>query len=213
MKEDHPKILEWILYAIGKIRYQKQRPNVERICHTVRQNYDVPIDDKAIEEHLEAAVAEGAVSKVFNKGQTTYRDPGRVRGKKVLNITKNSDLSKIVVGLTRELGQADGCQLTDVEERIKTSFTFEPEVSEVDLKTCLRLSVKKAVTLGLLTQEGKLLKLTPRSRELIRQRGDRKSEGGYQYSKKRLSAEDLLNEDLPKVKLIVVNCRRTSENV
>lgn len=195
MKEDHQTILKWILFAIGKIRDQKQRPNIERICHTVRQN--LKVTENVVEEHLDQAVEEGSVIKILNKGQETYRDPGHMKAKRILPVGKETDLSKVVVRTIREL-DPEGCSLKDVEDRLRTTFSLDTDLSDVDLKSVLRVSLKKALALGLLTQEGRLFKLSPKSLEVSKVKGDRKSESGSP-KKKRLSAEDLLNEDLPKV--------------
>lgn len=195
MKEDHQTILKWILFAIGKIRDQKQRPNLERISHTVRQNCKVL--ENVVEEHLELAVKEGSVVKLINKGQETYRDPGHMKAKRVLPVGKESDLSKVVVRAIREQ-DPEGCSLKDLEDRLRTTFALETDLSDVDFKAVLRVSVKKALALGLLTQEGRLIKLSLRSLEASKLKGDKRSESGSP-KKKRLSAEDLLNEDLPKV--------------
>lgn len=195
MKEDHQTILKWIIFAIGKIRDQKQRPNLERISHTVRQN--LKVSDDVVEEHLEQAVNEGTVVKLLNKGQETYRDPGHMKARKVLPVGKESDLSKVVVRAVREQ-DVEGCSLKDIEDRLRTTFSLETDLSEVDFKSVLRASVKRALALGLLVQEGRLIKLSLKSLEVSKLKGDRKSDSGSP-KKKRLSAEDLLNEDLPKV--------------
>ncbi|KAE8748833.1 hypothetical protein FOCC_FOCC004427 [Frankliniella occidentalis] len=209
MKEDHQTLLKWILFAIGKIRDQKQRPNLERISHTVRQNCKV--SENAVEEHLDLAVKEGTVVKLINKGQETYRDPGHMKARKVLPVGKESDLSKVVVRAIRE-HDPEGCSLKDIEDRLRSTFALETDLSDVDFKSVLRLSLKKALALGLLVQEGRLIKLSPKSLEVSKLKGDRKSDSGSP-KKKRLSAEDLLNEDLPKTHLpICSECLGTDKN-
>lgn len=195
MKEDHQTILKWILFAIGKIRDQKQRPNLERISHTVRQNCKV--SDDVVEDHLEQAVKEGTVVKLLNKGQETYRDPGHMKAKKVLPVGKGTDLSKVLVRAVREQ-DPEGCTLKDIEDRLRTTFSLETDLSEIDFKSVLRVSLKRALALGLLIQEGRLIKLSLKSLEVSKLKGDKHSEPRTPR-KKRLSAEDLLNEDLPKV--------------
>ncbi|KAK3928002.1 Histone acetyltransferase KAT6A [Frankliniella fusca] len=209
MKEDHPTILKWILFAIGKIRDQKQRPNLERISHTVRQNCKV--SENVVEEHLDLAVKEGTVVKLINKGQETYRDPGHMKARKVLPVSKESDLSKVVVRAIRE-HDPEGCSLKDIEDRLRSTFSLETDLSDVDFKSVLRVSLKRALALGLLVQEGRLIKLSPRSLEVSKLKGDRKSDAGSP-KRKRLSAEDLLNEDLPKTHLpICSECLGTHKN-
>ena len=45
----------WLLDAIHKIRYQKQRPNVQRVAACIRMHHP-QYSDEAVEEHLEQCV-------------------------------------------------------------------------------------------------------------------------------------------------------------
>lgn len=83
----------WILEAIAKIRSQKQRPSVERICHAIRQHHNYHED--VIGEHLEVAVKSGTILKVFNKGQSSYKDPNGMQSTRTLNIDNGADLTKV----------------------------------------------------------------------------------------------------------------------
>ena len=65
----------WLLDAIHKIRYQKQRPNVQRVAACIRMHHP-QYSDEAVEEHLEQCVKNGSRAKVETKGLTSYRDPG-----------------------------------------------------------------------------------------------------------------------------------------
>ncbi len=56
----------WLLDAIHKIRYQKQRPNVDRISACVRMHHP-QYSNEAVEEHLEACAQNGAIQKVGKK--------------------------------------------------------------------------------------------------------------------------------------------------
>ena len=53
----------WLLDAIHKIRYQKQRPNVERIAACVRMHHP-QYSNEAVEEHIEMCVARKSITKV-----------------------------------------------------------------------------------------------------------------------------------------------------
>ncbi len=53
----------WLLDAIHKIRYQKQRPNVARISSCIRMHHP-QYSDEAVQEHLEQCVENGVISKV-----------------------------------------------------------------------------------------------------------------------------------------------------
>lgn len=144
----------WILDAIRKIRSQKQRPSVERICHAIRQHHNYHED--VVAEHLEAAVKEGSVLKVFNKGQSSYKDPGGLQSR-TLRIEKGCDLSKILAKAVRELGERDGSTLKTIEKYVRQSHTVV-ENADVDLKSVLRMAAKRVVARGLLLQEGKAFK-------------------------------------------------------
>lgn len=146
---------KWILDAIHKIRSQKQRPSVERICHAIRQHHNYHED--VIAEHLEIAVKEGAILKVFNKGQSSYKDPGGLQSQRTLRIEKGSDITKVVAKAVRELGEREGSALKTIEKYIRQSHTVI-ENGEDDLKTYLRLAANRAVSRNILSQNGKLYK-------------------------------------------------------
>ena len=54
----------WLLDAIHKIRYQKQRPNVERVAACIRMHHP-QYSNEAVEIHLEECVKNGSISKVL----------------------------------------------------------------------------------------------------------------------------------------------------
>ncbi|KAF5306278.1 hypothetical protein FQA39_LY08976 [Lamprigera yunnana] len=144
----------WILEAIRKIRSQKQRPSVERICHAIRQHHNYHED--VVSEHLETAVKEGTVLKVFNKGQSSYKDPMGLQNR-TLVIEKGVEITKVIAKAVRELGQREGSTLKSIEKYIRQSHTVV-ENPESDLKTALRMAAKRAVSRGLIVQEGKAFK-------------------------------------------------------
>ncbi|KAM0729576.1 Histone acetyltransferase KAT6B [Formica fusca] len=144
----------WFLDAIRKIRSQKQRPSVERICHAIRQHHNY--HEEEIAEHLEVAVKRGDVLKIFNKGQSSYKDPGGLQSK-TLKVSKSTDISKVIGKAVRELGERDGSSLKNIEKYIRQSHTVEEE-AEGDLRIALRLSAKRAVERNLVIQDGKLLR-------------------------------------------------------
>ncbi|KAK0080630.1 hypothetical protein PV325_013630, partial [Microctonus aethiopoides] len=144
----------WFLDAIRKIRSQKQRPSVERICHAIRQHHNY--HEEEIGEHLEVAVKRGDVLKIFNKGQSSYKDPGGLQSRP-LKVTKTTDLSKVLGKAVRELGERDGSTLKNIEKYVRQSHTVEEE-SDGDLRTALRVSAKRAVDRGLVIQDGRLFR-------------------------------------------------------
>lgn len=148
----------WILEAIHKIRSQKQRPSVERICHAIRQHHNYHED--VVSERLELAVREGAVLKVYNKGQSSYKDPGGLQNK-LLRITQDVDLSRIVAKAVRELGERDGSTLKGIEKHLHTAYQVSVE-PDVDVRAVLRAAAKRAVARSLLTHHGGSYKATER---------------------------------------------------
>ncbi|XP_045478193.1 histone acetyltransferase KAT6B-like isoform X2 [Harmonia axyridis] len=145
----------WILEAIAKIRSQKQRPSVERICLAIRQHHNYHED--VIGEHLEVAVKTGTILKVFNKGQSSYKDPNGMQSSRSLNIGNGADLTKVVAKAVRELGEREGSSLKSIERYLRQSHTVL-ETPEHDLKSYVRLATKTAVARNLLIQDGKCFK-------------------------------------------------------
>ncbi|XP_022115928.2 histone acetyltransferase KAT6B isoform X2 [Pieris rapae] len=137
----------WILEAIHKIRSQKQRPSVERICHAIRQHHNYHED--VVSERLERAVRDGAVLKVYNKGQSTYKDPCGVQNK-ILRIAADADITRIVAKAVRELGERDGSSLKTIEKHLRQAFQVSVE-ENTDVRAILRATAKRAVARGLLT--------------------------------------------------------------
>lgn len=156
---------KWILSAIRKIRSQKQRPSVERICHAVRQNH--PHSEELIKDYLEQLVSSGVVLKVFNKGQNSYKDPGGVKQSRHLNLTKDSDLSKVILRATRELKEKDGSSLKSIEKYIQQSHCVELVEPDVDLTTVIKFSAKRAVERGFVVLVGKLYKAVDNQENLV----------------------------------------------
>ena len=53
----------WLMDAIHKIRYQKQRPNVERISACIRMHHP-QYSNEAVQEHIEMCVTNKTIAKV-----------------------------------------------------------------------------------------------------------------------------------------------------
>ncbi|KAK4873761.1 hypothetical protein RN001_013121 [Aquatica leii] len=158
----------WIIEAIRKIRSQKQRPSVERICHAIRQHHNYHED--VVSEHLETAVKDGTVLKVFNKGQSSYKDPMGLQSR-TLVIEKGVEITKVIAKAVRELGQREGSTLKSIEKYIRQSHTVV-ESPETDLKTALRMAAKRAVSRGLIIQEGKAFKYNHSNSPTVRKKID-----------------------------------------
>lgn len=138
----------WLLDAIHKIRYQKQRPNVDRISGCVRMHHP-QYSNEAVQEHLDACVESGAVARVVNKGMVSYRDPESApgRGQKTLHVNSaDMDLTRMFVRAVRETSvaaelpgvpiqppaapglpgsDADGSDLRTIERHIRGNFAVE----------------------------------------------------------------------------------------
>lgn len=146
----------WILEAIHKIRAQKQRPSVERICHAIRQHHNYHED--VVSERLERAVREGTVLKVYNKGQSSYKDPGGLQSK-TLRLFPDVDVSRAVAKTVRELGERDGSTLKAIERHLFQAYHVVVG-PELDVRAVLRSAAKRAVARGLLTHHAGAYKAT-----------------------------------------------------
>ncbi|CAK1586659.1 unnamed protein product [Parnassius mnemosyne] len=148
----------WILEAIHKIRSQKQRPSVERICHAIRQHHNYHED--VVSERLERAVREGTVLKVYNKGQSSYKDPGGLQSR-ILRIAPDVDVSRAVAKAVRELGERDGSNLKNIEKYLRQAYQLTVD-SGADVRTVLRAAAKRAVARGLVTHHAGNYRATER---------------------------------------------------
>ncbi|KPJ12850.1 Histone acetyltransferase MYST3 [Papilio machaon] len=148
----------WILEAIHKIRSQKQRPSVERICHAIRQHHNYHED--VVSERLERAVKEGTVLKVYNKGQSSYKDPGGLQSR-ILRIAPDVDVSRAVAKAVRELGERDGSSLKSIERYLRQAYQLTAD-SGTDVRTVLRAAAKRAVARGLVTHHAGNYRATER---------------------------------------------------
>lgn len=146
---------EWILDAIRKIRFQKQRPSIQRICQAIGSHHKFHED--IVAEKLEEAVEAGAVLKVYNKGLHSYKDPRPMQCRKV-NVAKQTDLSRLVAKAVRELGECDGSTFKSIENYVQQSNNVILE-SDTDFKLVLKNSVKIALESNLITLDGKFYKI------------------------------------------------------
>ncbi|XP_060652712.1 LOW QUALITY PROTEIN: uncharacterized protein LOC132789005 [Drosophila nasuta] len=143
---------QWILEAISKIRSQKQRPSVQRICQAIGTHHKFHED--IVAEKLEKAVESGAVIKVYNKGLHSYKAP---MAKRRIKVDKNTNLYKVVAKAVNDLGECEGSTIKNIENYIQ-KFNCIDLSPDVDFKAVIKTSIKKAVDAGFLIQEGKLYK-------------------------------------------------------
>lgn len=144
---------EWILEAIRKIRSQKQRPSIQRICQAIGSHHKFHED--IVAGKLEEAVKSGAVIKLYNKGLHSYKAPV---ARKSINVNKDSDLSRLVVKAVRELGECDGSNIKSIESYVQKSNNIVLDAN-CDFKLIVKQSVRSAVAKEFLVQEGKLYKV------------------------------------------------------
>lgn len=168
----------WILDAIRKIRFQKQRPSVQRICQAIGSHHKFHED--IVNEKLEKAVESGAVLKVYNKGLHTYKAPSSMR-RRCIQVSSDSDISYLVTKAVRELGEYDGSNIKNIENYVQQSNNLQL-AEDTDYKLVIKNSLKSAVTQGLLVNDGKMYKignvaLTPKKRVSGSPRRKRKTPG------------------------------------
>ena len=154
--EGHSK---WILAAITRIKSQKQRPSDHRIASILQSHHNVSYENTV--KYLKAAVNDGVILSVVNKGVVTYKDPGKVSRlqSRLLEIAPGKDFVKAVVRCVREIGDPNGTSLCSLESYLHRGFKLQLKEG-TNFTALLKLQVKKAVLQGLLEQNGGLLKLT-----------------------------------------------------
>lgn len=167
---------EWILDAIRKIRFQKQRPSVQRICQAIGSHHK--FHENIVAEKLEQAVESGAVLKVYNKGLHSYKAPNTTR-RRSTHVNQTTDLTHLVTKAVRELGEYDGSSVKSIENYVLQSNNLQ--IAEgTDIKMVIKTSLQLATSQKLLVMEGKLYKvgentLTPKKRVSGSPRRKRKS--------------------------------------
>ncbi|CAO1407928.1 unnamed protein product [Diamesa tonsa] len=149
---------EWILEAIRKIRLQKQRPSIQRICQAIGSHHKFHED--VVAEKLQQAVEAGAVIKVYNKGLHSYKSPSTMGLRKSLSVDKSSDLSRLVTKAVRVLGECDGSAVKSIENFVQRANNLVVDDNS-DFKQIVKRALKIAVSKKMLTSDGKLFKLGP----------------------------------------------------
>jgi histone acetyltransferase MYST4 len=178
---------------------------VERICNAIRQHQN--FSSEVIADNLEHAVKAGSVLKVFNKGQSSYKDPGGLQSRQ-LNVSKGTDLSKVIAKVVRELGRRGGSNLKTIEKYIRQSHAVNLASSEVDFRSLLRISAKRAVARGLVIQEGRFFKPVSRPSAISSVEKPQKQRQSVSPSKhRRQSDSHAQSADTPKVSHIAcISC-------
>lgn len=157
--EESPEVWqEWILDAIRKIRSQKQRPSIQRICQAIGSHHKFHED--IVADKLEQAVEAGAVIKVYNKGLHSYKSPSTLAHKKVIKIDSYSDISRLVTKAVRVLGECDGSASKNIENFVLKANNLQITDGS-DFKVIVKKALKIAVGKKMLLCDGKLYKLGP----------------------------------------------------
>lgn len=145
---------EWILEAIRKIRSQKQRPSTQRICQAIGSHHKFHED--IVSAKLEEAVANGAVIKLYNKGLHSYKAPV---ARKSVNVSKDTDITRLVVKAVRELGECDGSNAKKIETYVQKSNNIVLTNEQLDFRVVVKNALRTAVAKEFLVQDGKLYKV------------------------------------------------------
>jgi len=106
-----------LLDAIGKVRAQKQRPNIERIYAIMQQQCrNLTVDEVA--RQLDNALKSRTIERLESKGGISYRDASMHRSE--TDKTSNSDLSALVM---KAIGRSvSGCTLEQLERFVRKSL-------------------------------------------------------------------------------------------
>lgn len=148
---------EWILEAIRRIRFQKQRPSIQRICQAIGSHHKFHED--IVAEKLEEAVEAGSVLKVYNKGLHSYKAPTSTQ-RRVINVTNESNLSRQVAKAVRDLGEFDGSSQKSIENYVQQTNNLHI-APDTDYKSVIRNAIRIALAEETIMQEGRLYKPGP----------------------------------------------------
>ncbi|XP_015929465.2 histone acetyltransferase KAT6B [Parasteatoda tepidariorum] len=156
--ESNSTIVKWLIAAIRKVKYQKQRASVDRICNVINQTHN--IHRQTVIDQLEKAVNKGLILKVYCKGLLSYKDPGAMCNMKsrTLRVHSGADLGKVIIRAIRELGENNGSTLRSIEKYLRQTFSLSIDPG-TDLGQQLLQSAKRAVSNGLIIHEGRNYKL------------------------------------------------------
>jgi len=138
----HSELSRWLLDAVGKVRRQKQRPSIERICAAVRQLHP-HVTDEQVSSQLDDAVRTGAVICIENKGVVSYREPSssclpaHASGKRLHSSSSDATrpglaaVSQAVILAVREIGS--GCSEDMIRQHVKKHCQDASQFPSTDL--------------------------------------------------------------------------------
>ena len=141
-----PTYLQWLLDAINKVKKGKSLACLDRILHTAQRDHQ-NWSQKSICQQLELAVRDGKVLSIYNGGNISYRDPASSQNRR-FTVTPFTDLYRIIARAIRELDEAGGSTVSDIETYIHTSHVLILE-DGADVSYLLKTSIEKAVRLGI----------------------------------------------------------------
>lgn len=150
----HKELQRWLLEAIGKVRRQKQRPSIERICAAVQQKHaDVTADE--VSSGLDDAIHTGSVICVESKGAISYREslscpPSHADGNRRHSVDavdrspSPGTISEAVILAVREIGS--GCSQDMIEQHVKKYCQDASGLLYTDLHSLVTDACKALVT-------------------------------------------------------------------
>jgi hypothetical protein len=149
-KDASPKDLErWLLEAIGKVRSQKQRPSVERICAMMQQHCR-KMTEKEVVSLLELAVESCKVVRVESKGGVSYRDASAHKDSKTAQPhsseavrKKPDDLDPLVMSAIS--ASVTGCTIEKIEKHIQRNIHTSYESDSDSLHRRVEMACNKLV--------------------------------------------------------------------
>jgi len=149
----HEELNRWLLEAIGKVRRQKQRPSIERICAAIQQQHaDVTVDE--VSTGLDHAIHTGTVICVEIKGAVSYREssfrPSHAGAKRQHSADaahrspSPATISEAVVLAVREIGS--GCSQDMIEQHVKKYCQNANRLLSADLHSLVTDACKALMT-------------------------------------------------------------------
>jgi hypothetical protein len=139
-----------ILWAINKIKAQKQRPSDDHICKVVESRTGQ--SRKEIAKQMELAVKAGHVIKVIFKDRASYKDPRNTPANKA--ITPVNEWLWMIRAAIDELAEDSGSTLSNIEKLIRKKHGL----SSSDVAENMRPALDKGLSVGKLVQVGKCYK-------------------------------------------------------
>ncbi|CAL4066385.1 unnamed protein product [Meganyctiphanes norvegica] len=179
--------LKRFLASIARIKSQKQRPNLDRICQTMRQLYSANPGDTVTQ--LQLQVDAGKVLYFENKGVESYADPkfppmrvGKWGGRPPTEATWTGVLVGKVVRAVRVLIEEnpDGCTFDQLSDYLTEQGDLKDATGKG--KVTLQQAIDRAIQKGFITKENEVYKLG--AGKYVRKYGSGGRPGGFKKASK-----------------------------